>query len=196
MSEEMKFKNEYQNTFQEVHAPVDLSRKVMNMSNTKNKNKKISFVKKAAMVAALTLVVLVGGNGAVYAATGNSLFHTVMIYVNGKGYVANLEEQVDEDGNVYYSGTYEVEDGAESVFITNEAEITEDVTYEIQMNTVNVQEKDGKLYLVDGDMELDITEDLADGEASGAYEKDGVTYQYEVSGENGSWSISVMSGEE
>lgn len=148
------------------------------------------------MVAALTLVVLVGGNGAVYAATGNSLFHTVMIYVNGKGYVANLEEQVDEDGNVYYSGTYEVEDGAESVFITNEAEITEDVTYEIQMNTVNVQEKDGKLYLVDGDMELDITEDLADGEASGAYEKDGVTYQYEVSGENGSWSISVMSGEE
>lgn len=189
MSDDMRLKKEYQDTFNEVHAPEALSRKVMNMS--KENNKKIAvFASKWVAAAALALVVFVGGNGVAYAATGNSLLKTVMIYVNGNGREVELEEKVDEDGNTYYEGSYEVEDGAGYVCITDEIEAN-DVQLEIIEESAEVVEKDGKLYLVDGEVEIDITEDLADGNASGSYKKDGATRKYEVTGEKDSWSVSI-----
>lgn len=35
MSDEIKFKNRYQDTFNEVHAPMELSKKVMNIRKMK-----------------------------------------------------------------------------------------------------------------------------------------------------------------
>ena len=102
MSEEMKFKNEYHNTFYEVHTPEELSRKVMNMQKKEDNKTTTFFVRKLAAVAAIALVVLIGGNGIVYAATGNSLFSTVKVYFNGTDYETQLEEKVDENGNTYY----------------------------------------------------------------------------------------------
>ena len=46
-------------------------------------------------------------------------------------------------------------------------------------------EEDGRIYLVDGTVKLDITEDMADGQAAGNYEKNAVVYQYEVREETG-----------
>lgn len=200
MSEEMKFKNGYQDTFNEVHAPADLSRKVMNMSNTEKKRTAGASARKWVAAAALALIVFVGGNGVAYAATGNGLLKTVMVYFNGTGYEVNMEEKVDENGVTYYEGTYEVEDGEGYAMITDEVEPVEEGSYEISpyeisVDSVEVMEKDGKYFLVDGEIEIDITEDLADGEASGSYEKDDVMYQYEVTGNENSWSVTV-SGEE
>ena len=90
MSEEMKFKNGYQDTFNEVHAPADLSRKVMNMSNTEKKRTAGASARKWVAAAALALIVFVGGNGVAYAATGNGLLKTVMVYFNGTGYEVNM----------------------------------------------------------------------------------------------------------
>ena len=200
MSEEMKFKNGYQDTFNEVHAPADLSRKVMNLANTEKKRTAGASARKWVAAAALALIVFVGGNGVAYAATGNGLLKTVMVYFNGTGYEVNMEEKVDENGVTYYEGTYEVEDGEGYAMITDEVEPVEEGSYEISpyeisVDSVEVVEKDGKYFLVDGEIEIDITEDLADGEAAGSYEKDDVMYQYEVTGNENSWSVTV-SGEE
>lgn len=199
MSDEIKLKNDYQDTFNEVHAPAALSRKVMNMSKTENKRTAASYVKKVGAAAAVALAVLVGGNGIVYAATGNSLLKTVKVYFNGSGYEVDLEEKVDDDGVVYYEGTFETDDAAGSMMITDVTEAA-DKPYEVSQYgvleyTPDVVEKDGKYYLVDGSVEIDITEDLEDGKASGSYEKDGLVYEYEVSGEEGSWSIGISNEE-
>ena len=199
MSDEIKLKNDYQDTFNEVHAPGALSRKVMNMSKTENKRTAASYVKKVGAAAAVALAVLVGGNGIVYAATGNSLLKTVKVYFNGSGYEVDLEEKVEDDGVVYYEGTFETDDAAGSMMITDVTEAA-DEPYEVSQYgvleyTPDVVEKDGKYYLVDGSVEIDITEDLEDGKASGSYEKDGLVYEYEVSGEEGSWSIGISNEE-
>lgn len=191
MSEEMKFKNDYQDTFNEVHAPVALSGKVMNMSKAEKKRTAVSIAKKGAAAAAIALALLAGGNGVVYAATGSNLLKTVMVYINGSGYEVDLEERVDENGDVtYYEATFDVEDESGSVVITDEMEVIEE-PYGVAVDTPEVIEKEGKLYLVDGTIELDITEDLEDGEAAGSYEKDGLLTEYKVSGENGVWEVSI-----
>lgn len=191
MSDEMKFKNNYQDTFNEVHAPEELSGKVMNMQKTDNKKTAAIFMRRLAAVAAIALVVLVGGNGITYAATGSGLFKTVKVYFNGSSYEAQLEEKVDEDSGVtYYEGTFEDAEGDIDVVIT-EADDFEQAPYDVTVGTPAVLEEDGKIYLTDGELKLDITEDVKDGTASGSYEKDGLTYEYKVTEKDGTWELSI-----
>lgn len=195
MSDEMKFRSEYQDTFKEVHAPVELSRKVMNMQKTENKKTATTFMRRLATVAAIALVVLVGGNGIAYAATGNSLLKTVKVYFNGSGYEVQLEEKVDEDSGVtYYEGTFEDVEGDVDMVITD-ADDFEQMPYEVTVGTPAVLEEDGKIYLTDGELKLDITEDAKDGTASGSYDKDGLTYEYKVMEKDGTWELSISNGD-
>lgn len=131
MSEEMKLKELYKETFSEIHAPCELSRKVMNMSKAENKKTAVSFARKLVAAAALMLIIGIGGEGAVYAATGESLIKKVVLYVNGVANEIELEKNVDEDGTVIYEGTYEVEDEECSVTIMDE-EALEGVQLEIE----------------------------------------------------------------
>ena len=197
MSDEMKLKQDYQDTFNEVHAPAELSRKVMNMARTENKKTAVSFARRFAAVAAIALTVFVGGNGIVYAATGNSLLKTVKVYINGSGYETQLEEKVDENGVTYYEGTFEDVEGDLSMVITDDMEFEEgsyDVTIETE-GMPEVVEENGKLYLTDEDVKIDITEDLKDGKASGSYDKDEMTFKYEVTEKDGTWDLSISNGE-
>lgn len=93
MSDEIKFRKEYQDTFNEVHAPVELSRKVMNMKEAKKTS--VFYIRKFATAVVIALVVFICGNGITYAVTGNSLFATVKVYLNGSEYKAQLEQKVD-----------------------------------------------------------------------------------------------------
>lgn len=197
MSDEMKLKQDYQDTFNEVHAPAELSRKVMNMARTENKKTAVSFARRFAAVAAIALTVFVGGNGIAYAATGNSLLKTVKVYINGSGYETQLEEKVDENGVTYYEGTFEDVEGDLSMVITDDMEFEEgsyDVTIETE-GVPDVVEENGKIYLTDGDVKIDITDDLKDGKASGSYDKDEMTFKYEVTEKDGTWDLSISNGE-
>lgn len=197
MSDEMKLKQDYQDTFNEVHAPAELSRKVMNMARTENKKTAVSFARRFAAVAAIALTVFVGGNGIAYAATGNSLLKTVKVYINGSGYETQLEEEVDENGVTYYEGTFEDVEGDLSMVITDDMEFEEgsyDVTIETE-GVPDVVEENGKIYLTDGDVKIDITDDLKDGKASGSYDKDEMTFKYEVTEKDGTWDLSISNGE-
>lgn len=70
--QENKNRQYYCDTFSEVHAPEKLSRKVMNIR--KEKNNKMTFVKKLAVTAASLAALFVGSNAVSYAATGEALF--------------------------------------------------------------------------------------------------------------------------
>lgn len=70
MKQEIHNKKYYCDTFQEVHAPEALSRKVMNMTK---KNKKLTFVKKLTVTVASLAALFVGSNAIAYAATGETL---------------------------------------------------------------------------------------------------------------------------
>ena len=187
MSEEMKFKNEYHNTFNEVHTPEELSRKVMNMQKKEDNKTTTFFVRKLAAVAAIALVVLIGGNGIVYAATGNSLFSTVKVYFNGTEYEAKLEEKMDEDGDVYYKIGPFADEESTSMYTTGMT-----ISNEAIEGTLEVVEEDGKIYIVDGELKQDITAEIKDGKTSGIYEKDGMTYEYEVTEKDGTWELNIL----
>lgn len=197
MSKDRNNKEYFKETFDEMHAPEGLRRKVMDMKQLDVKKMGKSVGKKLAVAAAIAAVLFAGSNGVAYAMTGSTWVETVVakIRVNGVWQDVEMEGEVLEDGTVQYSTTLDVQDdekveivlvsdveGAESV--SPELYIEMDTTTTVDSNTGVVQE-DGKVYFVDGDVKIDITGDMADQIATGSYEKDGVTYQYEVKEEPG-----------
>lgn len=192
MSDEIKFRNEYQNTFNEVHAPMELSRKVMNM---KEEKKTCVYFRKLAAVASIAAAVFVCGNGITYAATGNSLYETAKEYLNGSEYKAQLEQKTDKDsGETYYEGTFE-DIESELEFSITEDDSKKD-SYNVAVNMVTVVEENGKIYLVDGECKLDITEDAKDGSATGNYKNGEIVYEYEVMKKDGIWNVKVLNQED
>ena len=165
----------------------------MNMSTNVTK-KGMSFGKKLAVAAALAVVLFAGSNGVAYATTGSTWVETVIAKITVDGVVQDVEMDVKlrEDGLVEYHGTVEVEDGHEvGVLILNDSvpEGAAVIVMEMDTNIVpertEVIEEDGKLTLVVGEVTIDITEDMADGTATGSFEKNGEMYQYEVKEEPG-----------
>ena len=65
------------------------------------------------------------------------------------------------------------------------------VPYEIALSTPTVIEENEKIYLIDGDLKLDITEDARDGSAAGTYEKDGLNYEYKAEAKEETWEVSL-----
>ena len=208
MNKEDNLKKYVQNTYDELHAPEGLRRKVMNMTEMKAKKTGMSVGKKLAMAAAIAAVLFAGSNGVAYAMTGSTWVESVVarISVNGVWQDVEMEGVVLEDGTVQYSTTLDVQDeesveillvsdavdadslkisagdGAESSF--PEIYINMDTTTTVDCN-IGVVKEDDSVYFVDGDIKIDITEDIADGAASVSYEKNGETYQYEVNEEPG-----------
>lgn len=186
---DVEIKEIYQDTFSEVHAPASLCRKVMEMSET-GKKAKMSFGKRMATAAAVAMVLFVGSNGIAYATIGNSLLKTVMVYLDGSGYKVHLEEKVDADGVTYYEGSFEDSKKNGSVTLEDDADWVVS-NYEVSYELPKVIEEEGKQYLVDKGIKLDITNDLKDGSASGSYEVEGVTNYYEVAGVYGLWEVNI-----
>ena len=178
-----------------MHAPEGLRRKVMDMKQLDVKKMGKSVGKKLAVAAAIAAVLFAGSNGVAYAMTGSTWVETVVakIHVNGVWQDVEMEGEVLEDGTVQYSTNLEVQDGEfVDIVLVNDLEGAESPEYCINMDTTTtvdcntgVVQEDGKVYFVDGDVKIDITGDMADQIATGSYEKDGVTYQYEVKEEPG-----------
>ncbi|MBR6643652.1 MAG: hypothetical protein IKL28_08345 [Lachnospiraceae bacterium] len=208
MNKEDKVKEYVQSTYEELHAPEGLRRKVMNMTEMKAKKTGMSLGKKLAMAAAIAAVLFAGSNGVAYAMTGSTWVENVVarISVNGVWKDVEMEGVVLEDGTVQYSTTLDVqdEDSLEIVLISDatdadslkisagdgvgsafpEVYIDLDDSFTVESN-IGVIKEDNKVYFVDGDIKIDITENMADGAASVSYEKNGETYQYEVKEEPG-----------
>lgn len=183
MSNEIQFKKEYQDTYNEVKAPGEFSQKILKLSKEENKKTKESFVKKLVTAAAVLFSIFVAGNGVAYAATGIGLLEKAKLYVNGVRYETDIEEKVDENGNIYYVADFK-EAGEKITVSSGDLKILTEPDYQVivtlKVNGLDVVEENEKLYLVNKFVKIDITEDLEDGLASGTYEKDGNTYEYKV----------------
>lgn len=188
MNEDMKLKQDYKETFAEIHASEALAGKVKNMAELEKRKAGFSGVKKWAVTAAAVAVLFAGSNGVVYAATGSTWFQAMVVRLNGTEYQVDMEAQKGEDDLITYSGVIEQEDGSTAIMITGEEEIDEIF---IDVTTPEVLEENDKVYLVDGEVKIDITQDVEDGKATGSYVSNGVTMQYEIDYMGEEWSISV-----
>lgn len=204
MKQDEKNKAYFQETFQEVHAPAGLYRKVRNMTKTETKRIGMSVAKKLAVAAAVAAVLFAGSNGVAYATTGSTWLETVVVKmnVNGAWYDVEMDGEVLEDGTVQYSTSVEVPDGEGAVVVIDgDSEWVEQAYYygsDTEVTRTEVVEEDGKVYLIDGEVKIDITEDVADGEAAGTYEKDGMVCQYEVKAAAetaGCWELHISNEE-
>ena len=188
MQKEDKIKTYIQDSFREIHAPEDLRRKVMNMNERKEK-KSFAWAKKLAVAAAVALAVFAGSNCVAYAMTGSTWVEglKMIIRVDGVEQEVELHGEVLEDGTVVHQATFEASEGnpVEVVVesIQEGGEVPELLV--IEMDSVLpegmriVQEED-RVYLKDNDVIIDITEDLADGQADVSYEKAGTAYRYVI----------------
>lgn len=203
MNKEEKMKEYVQNTYDELHAPDGLRRKVINMTKTEAKKTGMSVAKRFAVAAAIVAVLFAGSNGVAYATTGSTWLETVVVHfnINGVTYDAELEGEQNEDGTVTYSGIVEGMDGATTIVIDSDSESWEQDYYFSSDNIIEIDrqeiiEEDGRIYLADGDVKTDITEDVQDGRASGTYNKNGMIYEYEVTAGIGGWEFSIFLREE
>lgn len=209
----MKNKEYYQDTFDEVHVPEAVLRKVKGMKMEEKKIQKKSKLRYAAAIAAAFGICIVASNGICYAATGNTWVEKVILHINGEA----VEQDITwhQDGDLVY-GEFEYEtDGEEPAVIEfydaeksdlnipdgtghgficgKEAEGADDETAGqsgSDFNTEIIQENEC-IYLMIGDSKIDITEDFADGKCSGSFEFQGVTLEYEVTGTVDEYTVDI-----
>ena len=194
----MKEQEKYKQMMDEIHVSEATLRKVMDMDRNKKIANKRKMMKRVGTIAAALLLCLGATNGISYAKTGHSLMAKVIFYINGEKVEKNVA--FDESGNGSIS--FEVKEptkGECSVEVGNAVDengnsISSDVpSEEDEMLKGTVISKNGKQFFKYGKEEVDITEDLADGKASGTIESSGEKYHYEVTEKDGNYSVSVKS---
>ena len=193
MNKEIKNRVYVRETFEELHAPEGLRRKVMDMTKVDVKKTGMSIVKKLAVAAAMVIMLFVGSNGVVYAMTGSTLVETITakMNINGVWKDVELEGEVLQDGTMQYSTTVDVPEGGtvEIVVISDEEADAADVLFYMdtatELSRTEIVEEDGKIYFIDDAVKIDITEDMVDGYATGSFERNGSACEYEVKAEPG-----------
>lgn len=200
----------YRETFDEVHASSELLGKVLDMKKDQ-KNKVFRSIAKLGYVAAAGLVIaMVSTNAISYAQTGSTWVEKVIVYINGAEQEAEAVYSVDEDGNEQMELELNLEDESidDGVNVavewkeeTADADAESDGTSErkndaedakqsssdkdaFRYQTSELKEEDGRIYLlINGDdIKIDVTEDIKDEKCEGTFEKDGETWNYEVTG--------------
>ena len=191
--------------YDEIHAPDALFGKVMDMKNKEVKKfDKRNVLKYAAAFAAIA-VAFAGSNGICYAATGETWVEKAYVYINGEkqevdmtwsqdgdtlvgqaeittddGVVYEVVEDPNEDGDVVVEDVVmEFTDSNVDEFAVDNDGTGVDIS---QDNMPQLKSEGGKVYLVVDDETVDITEDIADGEATGEIKYDGKVVGYIVTG--------------
>lgn len=163
-------------------------------------------IRKVLVAAAVVAVVFLAGNTIAYAKTGESLVqHTekaVRIVIKREAktpgvYEATIKES-DADINVMIvddDKVQKVHDAGESPAGTKKIYIHDAHDAEIEMHfipDVELEQRGDKIYLVvtdDVKEEIDITEDFADGKATGKFSVEGKKFRYKVTGDIDKYNI-------
>ncbi|MBO5387489.1 MAG: hypothetical protein J6A59_05040 [Lachnospiraceae bacterium] len=191
--------------YDEIHAPDALFGKVMDMKNKEVKKfDKRNVLKYAAAFMAFAIA-FAGSNGICYAATGETWVEKAYVYINGEkqevdmtwsqdgdtlvgqaeittddGVVCEVVEIPNEDGDIVVDDVVmEFTDSNVDEFAVNDDGTSVVIS---QNNVPQLKNEDGKVYLVVADETVDITEDFADGEATGEIKYDGKVVGYTITG--------------
>ena len=175
------------NVYDEIHASDALFRKVMEMNKKESKFR--SVMKYAVTAVAGVAVMFAATNGVCYAATGESLASRISFYINGEEQDVDVSWYQDEEG-IYGEFETTVEEGDDVYFEITDSLEDDLIGVQSEINPV-LEEIDGKVYLKMEGMIADITEDFADGSASGILECATGIYNYTITGTVEEYSIQV-----
>lgn len=199
----MKNRDYVRGAYDEIHAPDALFGKVMNMKKKENNMRNV--LKYAAAAFGVFAITFAASNGICYAATGETWVGKAIVYINGEKQEKDITWTQDgdtlvgeveiaaEEGVVYEvvevpdeNGDIVVEDVQIEFTDNNVDEFAVDGTstgsYISQDSVPELKSENGKIYLVVADEKVDITEDFADGEATGEIKYDGEVASYTVTG--------------
>ncbi len=180
MSGEEQNRSYYKETFEEIPVPAGLAEKVGRITEGDAKSRRNvvgSVMRKVAIVAAVLVALFVGSNGIAYAMTGSTWLETlkIRIGIEGEEYDVQLEGQQLRNGETIYIGEVETKNGDK--YRVRVKEQGQGSCFE--MAGAEVWMEEGRIYIWDDDLEIDITEDLEDdGHVSGTYEVNGILKGY------------------
>ncbi len=185
MSGEEQNKGFYKETIEEISVPERLAEKVGRVTEGEEKRRKTtagSVMRKVAMAAAILVALFVGSNGIAYAVTGETWVETMILKIKfnikGTEYEVETKQHQLRNGKTIYVG--ELEDKNGDHYRVSAHVKGQGGTY-FEMEGAEVWMEDGGIYIWDGDVEIDITEDFEDdGYASGTYEVNGVLKGYKL----------------
>lgn len=193
----------YQSTFDEIYASDELIMKVKNMTKDNTKKKKF-IIRKVIYIAVAMLIMLIASNAVVYAATGATwIEHMITATVNGSDYNASLIDKYNENGTIdsqeiiadYGNG---IKEGIE---YDGQYAIDDSLKPEIQFaeNKPTIVQKSNKVFFrwQSADINEDITEDFADGQAKVTVVGDNnVEMTFTITGTVNEYKIVASSGGE
>ncbi len=171
----------YKETFEEILVPAGLAEKVEKIPEGNAKKQRTvvgSVMRKVAIAASVLLVLFVGSNGIACATTGETWVETMILRrkIKGVEYEIEAEKRELRNGETLYFGEIELEDGSLCHVVEYDGEGEYMVIPDVG---VEVWREDGRTYIWDGNMEIDVTADLEDnGYAKGTYKVDGVLKGY------------------
>ncbi len=181
MSGEEKNKSFYKETFEEITVPEGLAEKVgrgVEREDRRQRTGTRSVMRKVAFAAAVLAALFAGSNGIAYAMTGETWVKTIILRrnVDGIEYEIEAEERELRNGETVYYGDYTTPDGKKHYAVDHEGG---GMYMEVMSTGAEVWMKDGRTYIWDGDVEIDITEDFEDdGFALGTYKVDEILKAY------------------
>lgn len=183
MSGEEQNRELFKETFEEIPVPEGLIERVGKITGGEEKSRRTvagNVMRKVAIAAAVLVALFAGSNGIAYAMTGETWLEKIIVRrtIDGVDYEVEAEARELRNGETVYVGEIELEDGKKATFLEHDSE--EPTMYlRLEEEGVEICSYDGKTYILDGDLELDITEDFADdGHAKGSYVVNGVFKEY------------------
>lgn len=182
MSEDKRNQEYYKETFREVHAPQGLMERMMNMNELKNKKRTGSVTKRLAVAAAVAVFLFAGSNGIAYATTGSTWVETLVykITLDGVEYDVDMEGSVGGNGYMQYAGSIQHDNGDVTEVKYKEHEYGSVVDIHTK-ESAGISLKDGRVCIVDGDIKIDVTEELFEKlEVTGSYEVNACTKVYKI----------------
>ena len=203
MTNEEKNREIYVSAFDRVHTSDELKRKVLKLTETREK-KKHPVLKKVVCIVAAVVLLCVLSNVIVFAATGETWVEKILVHViiDGESKDLEMSKTVDENGGISYEAEFD-DDDKKSYYISLEgdAEIKDGDTFVFDYATADdakVVEENGRTYLCltmedfgVKDFTEDITDDFADGSATVTiHSENGATINITVEGTVDGYSIS------
>lgn len=183
MSGEEQNRAFYKDTFREISVPKGLAEKVGRITEGDVKSRRDaegSVMRKVLIAVAVLAVLFVGSNGIAYAMTGETWVETIIVRrnIDGIDYEVEAEARELRNGEIVYVGEIELESGKKASFLEHDGE-GPTMYLILEEEGAEICSYGGRTYILDGEIELDITEDYADdGHAKGIYEVNGVFKKY------------------
>lgn len=193
-------KKNYSDMMNEIHVPLEVLGKVINMKKETKFISKKKLLRNIATTAAALGAVFVASNAVCYAASGKTWVESVIVYINGEATEQDIT-YTQECDKITGSMSFDVgdDDSFQIDFITSEDALQNGTSGDFSVDVKKyptaresyLETKDGKLYLiVPGFKEIDITGELDDGLCEGEFViDDTVTYKYSIKGNTDEYTI-------